>query len=143
MVADTCLSNYQLQIWRCLQPGCLTNPVWLSMGRDTSQHWLTTTVTGKRPLVVSGDGGFQMIAHFFDSGVKMQIPCIIAVIDNGLYGINGSCDKSLYTDPARPSIGFNSLNRKYEVPQNFWRRKGFRGVADTTKFTRDLLQGSL
>ncbi|RYU91896.1 alpha-keto acid decarboxylase family protein [Mucilaginibacter terrigena] len=141
MVADTCLSSYpasdlQMPSTRMF----LANPVWLSIGQGTPASIGAHLATGKRPLIVSGDGGFQMIAQTFSTMVKYKIPCIIAVIDNGLYGIEQFLlDKKFYTDPAAPSIGFNSLNRwKYELfPEIFGGGKGFR-VADTEKFYETL-----
>jgi indolepyruvate decarboxylase len=143
MVADTCLSSYpasdlQMPSTRMF----LANPVWLSIGQGTPASIGAYLATGKRPVIVSGDGGFQMIAQTFSTMVKYKIPSIIAVIDNGLYGIEQFLlDKKFYTDPATPSIGFNTLNRwKYELfPEIFGWGKGFR-VNNTEKFYETLEQ---
>jgi indolepyruvate decarboxylase len=141
MVADTCLSSYPASDLEMPSTHMfLANPVWLSIGQGTPASIGAHLATGKRPLIVSGDGGFQMIAQTFSTMVKYKIPSIIAVIDNGLYGIEQFLlDKKFYTDPATPSIGFNSLNRwKYELfPEIFGGGKGFR-VADTEKFYQTL-----
>ncbi|MEB0260965.1 MULTISPECIES: thiamine pyrophosphate-binding protein [unclassified Mucilaginibacter] len=141
MVADTCLSSYPASdLQMPATKMFLANPVWLSIGQGTPASIGAHLATGKRPIIVSGDGGFQMIAQTFSTMVKYKIPSIIAVIDNGLYGIEQFLlDKKFYTDPSTPSIGFNTLNRwKYEnFPEVFGGGKGFR-VNDTDKFYETL-----
>ncbi|MES2266978.1 MAG: thiamine pyrophosphate-binding protein [Bacteroidota bacterium] len=141
MVADTCLSSYPASDLQMPSTKMfLANPVWLSIGQGTPASIGAHLATGKRPIIVSGDGGFQMIAQTFSTMVKYKIPSIIAVIDNGLYGIEQFLlDKKFYTDPSTPSIGFNTLNRwKYEnLPEVFGGGKGFR-VNDTEKFYETL-----
>ncbi|MCO5934590.1 thiamine pyrophosphate-binding protein [Mucilaginibacter sp. RB4R14] len=141
MVADTCLSSYPASdLQMPATKMFLANPVWLSIGQGTPASIGAHLATGKRPIIVSGDGGFQMIAQTFSTMVKYKIPSIIAVIDNGLYGIEQFLlDKKFYTDTSTPSIGFNTLNRwKYEnFPEVFGGGKGFR-VNDTDKFYETL-----
>lgn len=136
MVADTCLSSYPAaDLDMSSTRMFLANPVWLSIGQGTPASIGAYLATGKRPIIVTGDGGFQMIAQTFSTMVKYRIPAIIAVIDNGIYGIEQFLlDKTFYTEHGKPPIDFNLLNRwKYEnFPDVFGGGKGFR-MNDTRK----------
>ncbi len=130
VVVDTCLASY---------PGAdlemphtnmyLANPIWLSIGQGTPAAIGAYFASKKRPLIITGDGGFQMIAQTFSTLVKYQIPAIIVVIDNGLYAIEQFLlDGSYFLKPNQVPIKFNLLHRwKYEeFPIIFNGGDGFR-----------------
>lgn len=112
VVVDTCLASYpgaDLKINHT--NGYLANPIWLSIGYGAGATAGVYFSTGKRPLVVVGDGGFQMVAQTYSTLVKYKIPAILIVIDNALYGIEQFLiEPKFYLDPQYPPIEYNKLN---------------------------------
>src|SRR5690606_7308454 len=98
VIADTCLSSYPaVDLFMPETEMFLSNPVWLSIGHGTPASIGAYLATGRRPIILTGDGGFQMVAQTFSTMVKYKIPAIILIIDNGLYGIEQFLlDKSFY-----------------------------------------------
>ena len=65
---------------------------------------------GKRPLVLIGDGGFQMVGQSISTMVRYQHDSIIVIIDNSLYGYEQYLlGPAFYTNPAQPPLAYNEL----------------------------------
>ena len=90
------------------------NPVWLSIGHGTPAGNGVYFATQKRPLIISGDGGFQMVVQSVSTMVKYQIPAILVLIDNGAYSIEQYLiDSCFFVRPEQtllPFVGLNSWN---------------------------------
>ncbi|KAF7788688.1 indolepyruvate decarboxylase [Pseudoalteromonas rubra] len=114
---DTCLASFPGADIPLLDTQCfLSNPIWLSIGQGTPAAIGAYFATGKRPLIVTGDGGFQMVSQAFSSFVQNQIPGIIVIIDNGSYAIEQFLiDGTFFTEPNKAPLDYVMLNGwKYE-----------------------------
>ncbi|ALU44047.1 thiamine pyrophosphate-binding protein [Pseudoalteromonas rubra] len=114
---DTCLASFPGADIPVLDTQCfLANPIWLSIGQGTPAAIGAYFATGKRPLIVTGDGGFQMVSQAFSSFVQNQIPGIIVIIDNGSYAIEQFLiDGTFFTEPNKAPLDYVMLNGwKYE-----------------------------
>lgn len=127
---DTCLASF---------PGAdvplkeintfLANPVWLSIGQGTPATAGAYFATGKRPVIVTGDGGFQMVSQTFSTLVRYNIPAVIIIIDNGSYAIEQFLlDGDYFLEEGRTALPYTRLNPwKYEnMPQVYNGGYGFR-----------------
>lgn len=105
-----------------------SNPIWLSIGQSIPASIGAYLANGKVPIIITGDGGFQMLATTYSTMVKYKIPALILIIDNALYAIEQYLIDSTYFDntTSEPLI-FNKLNRwEYELfPTVFRGGKGF------------------
>jgi len=121
LALDTCLASF---------PGAdipleegdefLSNPVWLSIGQGTPASVGAYFAHKKRPLIITGDGGFQMVSQTFSTMVQHNIPAIIVIIDNGSYAIEQFLiDGSYFKDHEAEPLSYTNLNAwKYEnMPQ--------------------------
>lgn len=111
-VLDTCLSSYPGADLRINHAnGYLANPVWLSIGYGAGAAAGVHFATGKRPIVVVGDGGFQMIAQTYSTLIKYKVPAIILVINNALYGIEQFLiDPDFYLKENHPHLDYCELH---------------------------------
>lgn len=94
----------------------LGNPVWQSIGHSAPATAGAYFATGKKSLIITGDGGFQMVAQIFSTMVRQKIPATIIVLDNGIYAIEQYLDDVTYfTDTSVPVEVYSELNPwKYE-----------------------------
>lgn len=114
---DTCLASFPGADIPVTDTQCfLANPIWLSIGQGTPAAIGSYFATGKRPLIVTGDGGFQMVSQAFSSFVQNNIPAIIVIVDNGSYAIEQFLiDGSFFTEPGKAPLDYVMLNGwKYE-----------------------------
>lgn len=112
VIIDTCLSSYPGADLKIPSTnGFIANPIWLSIGYGAGATAGVHFATNKRPLVVVGDGGFQMIAQTYSTLVKHKIPAIIIVVDNALYAIEQFLiDPKFYLDPNYPPAPYTMLH---------------------------------
>lgn len=126
---DTCLASYPgADLPRPQSDSYLCNPVWLSIGQGTPATAGAWFATGKRPLIVTGDGGFQMVASAISTMVVNKIPAIVIVIDNGTYAIEQFLiDGKYFTDPSHDPLKYVNLNawRYEQLPSIFNGGKGY------------------
>ena len=64
-------------------------PVWLSIGHSLGAAVGVGSADRRRPLVICGDGGFQMTRRP-SAMVRHGIRAVVLVIDNGLYAIENT-----------------------------------------------------
>ncbi|MBL8951443.1 MAG: hypothetical protein JNK82_11735 [Myxococcaceae bacterium] len=86
VLTDTSLSMYPAADLDVKGP-FICNAVWQAIGFSAGAAIGAALANGKRPLVVCGDGGFQMTAQSLSSMARAQLKSIVIVLDNGLYGI--------------------------------------------------------
>lgn len=112
VVLDTCLGSFpgaDLQM-----PNTdmyLANPVWLSIGQGTPAAIGAYLKNRKHPIIISGDGGFQMVAQSYSTMVKYCIPALIIILDNSLYAIEQYLIDSSYFNENKPPLKYVELNR--------------------------------
>lgn len=88
LVTDTSLSMYPAaEVDVQGRDGFLCNAVWNAIGYSVGAAVGAAVAQGRRPLVVCGDGGFQMTAQALSTMAQYRLPCVVVVLDNGLYGI--------------------------------------------------------
>jgi indolepyruvate decarboxylase len=140
-VLDTCLGSFPgADLMMHQIDSYVANPVWLSIGHGTPAGVGAHFATERRPLILTGDGGFQMVAQALSTMVKHGISAIIIVIDNGAYSIEQYLiDSCYFVRKDWPLLPFVSLNPwKYErLPE------AFGGFPGTRVSTREELESAL
>jgi indolepyruvate decarboxylase len=69
------------------QDSFVAQAAWGSLGHETGCALGVELATGKRPIVVAGDGGFMMICQEISSLVRQKSNAIVFVMSNGGYAI--------------------------------------------------------
>ncbi|MER9896913.1 thiamine pyrophosphate-binding protein [Mesorhizobium sp. M0130] len=64
----------------------ISSALWASIGHSVGAAVGAAIPREKRPLVICGDGGFQMTAQALSTMARMNMNAIVVVVDNGLYG---------------------------------------------------------
>lgn len=88
VITDTSLSMYpagELHIRG--RDGLLCNAVWAAIGYSVGAAVGAALGQQRRPIVLCGDGGFQMTCAALSVMARHQLPCVVLVLDNGMYGI--------------------------------------------------------
>ncbi len=141
---DTCLASFPGADVPLRQENTfLANPVWLSIGQGTPATAGAYFATKKRPLIVTGDGGFQMVSQTFSTLVRYNIPAIIIIIDNGSYAIEQFLiDGDYFLDEGKTALPYTRLNPwKYEnMPSVYNGGHGFR--ANTKRELKSILRST-
>jgi indolepyruvate decarboxylase len=97
-ISDTSLSMYPAADINVPAPqGYLCNAVWQAIGYSPAaaigvgiaeqEKPAGPGGTARRPLVICGDGGFQMTAQALSTLARHQIRAVVLVLDNALYAI--------------------------------------------------------
>lgn len=87
-VTDTSLSMYPAGELVVPGPGAFVcNGVWQSIGFSVAAAVGVAASGRGRPLVVCGDGGFQMTAQALSTLARYRHDAVVLVLDNGAYGI--------------------------------------------------------
>lgn len=90
----------------------MAQTAWLSIGFMVGAAVGASMAIPKneRVVVLTGDGGFQMIPQAFSTLARHQKPAIMFVFDNGIYGIEQYLvDQSYYQNQQGRSTFFNDL----------------------------------
>lgn len=88
VITDTSLSMYPAADLNIkASGGFICNAVWQAIGFSVGAAVGAALASGKRPLVICGDGGFQMTAQALSTMVRSGLKSIVIVLDNGIYGI--------------------------------------------------------
>lgn len=86
-IADTFLGIYpSARIRMPVQNSFLASAIWASIGHSVAAGVGVAAAKGKRPVVICGDGGFQMTAQSLSTMARSNLGAIVVVVDNGLYG---------------------------------------------------------
>jgi indolepyruvate decarboxylase len=101
--------------------GYIANAVWQSIGYSVGAAiGVGAAQTQRRPLVICGDGGFQMNAQSLSTLAKFTYPdsggkklrAIVIVLDNALYAIEQQLvDPDFFSNPAASANPYLMLNR--------------------------------
>ncbi|HYH96048.1 thiamine pyrophosphate-binding protein [Hyalangium sp.] len=112
-ITDTSLSMYpaaELNI--AGRKGFLCNAVWQAIGYSVGAAVGVGLAQDRRPLVICGDGGFQMTAQSLSTMAQHQMRAIVIVLDNGHYGIEQwLLEPRFFRDAATPLRPYLALNR--------------------------------
>lgn len=65
----------------------VSEAAWGSLGHETGSALGVALASGKRPIVVAGDGGFRMVCQELSSLAAEQVNAVVFVISNGVYAI--------------------------------------------------------
>jgi indolepyruvate decarboxylase len=114
VITDTSLSMYpaaQLPIQGA--GGYLSNAVWQAIGFSAGAAVGVGYAQKRRPLVICGDGGFQMTAQSLSTMARYGHDTIVVVLDNGVYGIEKwlLSPGSYRGEPRGPNRPYVNLNR--------------------------------
>ena len=133
-VLDTCLGSFPgADLVMRSQDAYIANPVWLSIGHSTPAAIGSYLADKRRPLVITGDGGFQMVVQCISTMVKHSIPGIVIIIDNASYAIEQYLvDSCFFVRPQYPMAEFARVsNWNYENMPRFF--GGGHGVKVSTE----------
>lgn len=112
-VTDTTLSMYPAADLNVIgRDSFVCDAVWQAIGYSVGAAVGVGLGQTRRPLVLCGDGGFQMTAQELSSLVKENIRAIVIVLDNGLYAIEQWLVAGQYFDnPAARPTPYLALQR--------------------------------
>src|SRR5215208_3534402 len=111
VIPDTFLGIYPAARMKMpAQDSFIVNAIWASIGHSVGAAVGAAVPGGKRPLVLIGDGGFQMVGQAVSTMVRYQHNSIIVIIDNSLYGIEQFLlGPGYYTNLSQPPLPYNVL----------------------------------
>lgn len=115
-ITDTSLSMYTAADLNIIGAGgFFCNALWQSIGYSAGAAvGAGLAPNGRRPVVVCGDGGFQMMVQTLSTLARNNIRAIVVVLDNGFYAIEqwlielGSPD-AYHSKPNVPQLPFLTL----------------------------------
>lgn len=111
-MTDTSLSMYPAaELHTHGAKSFLSNSVWQAIGYSVAAAVGVAVAQPKRPLVMCGDGGFQMTAQSLSTMARRKLPAIVLVLDNGLYGIEQWLLEPRFFQDASAPKPYLSLNR--------------------------------
>jgi indolepyruvate decarboxylase len=130
VIADTFLGIYPAAQMRMpTQDSFITDGLWASIGHSVGAAVGAFVPGGKRPLVLIGDGGFQMVGQAVSTMVRQQHNSIVVIIDNRLYGIEQYLlGPGFYTNPPQEPLQYNELKKDWNF-EAFARALGVTQVA--------------
>lgn len=113
VVSDIFLGLYPSSEIRVKGPDSFVcNAVWASIGHSLGAAVGIGLADSRRPLVICGDGGFQMTVQALSTLSKYNIRAIVLIIDNGLYGIEQFLvDRKFFDTSDHKPIPYLLLNR--------------------------------
>ena len=111
VIADTFLGVYPAaQMKIPAQDSFMACALWASIGHSIGAAVGAWKPGGNRPLVLIGDGGFQMVGQAVSTMVRYQHDAIVVIIDNSLYGFEQYLlGPAYYTNPAQAPLAYNVL----------------------------------
>ena len=104
-ITDTTLSMYPAADLNIAgRGGFMCNALWQAIGFSVAAGvGVGKAQSDRRPLVICGDGGFQMTAQALSTYVQEKIRGIVIVLDNGSYGIEQFLiDRRYFDNPPGP-----------------------------------------
>lgn len=111
VVMDTCLGSFPgADLVMPFRNMYLANPIWLSIGQGTPAAIGAYFKNKKLPIIITGDGGFQMVAQSYSTMVKYKVPALILILDNSLYAIEQYLIDPSYFTSENPPLRYVQLN---------------------------------
>lgn len=113
VITDTSLSMYPAaELNVAGQGGFLCNGVWQAIGFSVGAAVGVAIGGARRPIVLCGDGGFQMTAQSLSTMAQRKLRCIVLVLDNGHYGIEQwLLDPGYFARGGAAPLPYLALNR--------------------------------
>jgi indolepyruvate decarboxylase len=113
VVQDTCLGSYpSADLHVKGRNAFVCCPVWLSIGHSIGAAVGVGMADERRPLVICGDGGFQITAPGLSAMARHGLRAVVIIIDNGLYAIEQYLiEPKWYADPTLDPLPFVGLHR--------------------------------
>jgi indolepyruvate decarboxylase len=113
VIADTSLSMYPAADLNVVgRAGFLCNAVWQFIGYSIGASLGAGLGQARRPLVICGDGGFQVTAQGLSALAKAGSNAIVVILDNGIYGIEEwLLRQGFFTDPGSQPANYIALKR--------------------------------
>ena len=88
LMVDTSLAHYAAGRLKVTGTDAfISNDIWQSIGFSTPASLGVALAGRRRPLVLTGDGGFQSTVQSVSTLARYKVPAIIVVLDNGIYAI--------------------------------------------------------
>jgi indolepyruvate decarboxylase len=111
VIADTFLGIYPAaRMTMPAQDSFMACALWASIGHSVGAAVGAWSPGGKRPVVLIGDGGFQMVGQAVSTMVRYQHNSIVIVIDNSLYGFEQYLlGPGYFSNPAQAPLAYNVL----------------------------------
>jgi indolepyruvate decarboxylase len=140
-ITDTSLSMYPAADLNVIGAnGFICDAVWQAIGFSVGVSVGVGVAQGRRPLVLCGDGGFQMTAQSLSSLVKERIPAVVIVLDNGLQGIEQwILARNYFSNPSASPVPYLALGRWNYADLAKSLGFAFTRVADTPAAFRQVL----
>jgi indolepyruvate decarboxylase len=141
VIPDTYLGIFQAARMNMpAQDSFIVDGIWASIGHSVGAAVGACVPGGKRPVVLIGDGGFQMVGQAVSTMVRYQLNPIVVIVDNSLYGLEQYLlGPGFYTNPGQAPLAYNVLpDWDFEA---FARALGVTQVA--TVSTADALRSAL
>ncbi|WP_036288335.1 thiamine pyrophosphate-dependent enzyme [Methylosinus sp. PW1] len=92
--------------------GFLCSAVWASIGHSVAAAVGASFGAARRPLVICGDGGFQMTAPALSTMAQHGCNPVIIIVSNGIYGYEQFLvDRSYFESTSKPPRDYVVLNR--------------------------------
>ncbi len=112
VLTDTSLSMYPAADLNIPPQGTFVcNSVWQAIGFSVGAAVGVALASGKRPLVICGDGGFQMTAQALSTMARSGLKSIVVVLDNGIYGIEQFLLEPKFFGGGGGHLSYVGLNR--------------------------------
>ena len=140
LMADTTIALYSAaELPVNTADGFIAQAAWNSIGYTTGACLGAGFADERRPVVFTGDGGFQMVAQAMSDVVRAKHGTVVFIFDNHLYGIEQAFVNVKYFTEGEPAEDFNLLHGwDYEkLPELF------RGGWATTVRTMEELEDAL
>lgn len=103
-IADTFLGIYpSARIRMPVQNSFMASAIWAAIGHSVAAAVGVAAAKGKRPVVICGDGGFQMTVQSLSTMARSNLNAIVVIVDNGLYGYEQyPLDPTYYSGASAP-----------------------------------------
>jgi TPP-dependent 2-oxoacid decarboxylase len=112
VVADTSLGTYVAADLNVVgESAFMSSGIWASIGHSVAAGFGASLSTDRRPLIICGDGGFQMTAQALSTMARYGSHCVVVVVDNGLYAIEQYLvEPQFFSDPSQPALPYVKLH---------------------------------
>jgi indolepyruvate decarboxylase len=111
LIVDTFLGVYAAAKIRLPAQNCfICSAIWASIGHSVGAAVGAAIPGAKRPVVICGDGGFQMIVQALSTRSRQKEDVVVIVVDNSIDGYEQyPLDRSYYTHSAQAPLPYAIL----------------------------------